>query len=181
MSTFLSLKAQGTHFNDSLMKSRSFRNPTIYKKLVEFVDVDERRGLAAGIWQWEDGERDAWTTDRISDKQKERCERLAASQEAGKRDRIGFTSAAAASASASSSSRLPFSSRPVGGSLAPGSKRPPPPPSTAPALAPVQSGGKAYSLVGVGGDDLALLGKRERERDGRDHGERKREKSGLER
>jgi hypothetical protein len=30
------------HFNDSLMGSRAFRNPHLYAKLVEFVDVDER-------------------------------------------------------------------------------------------------------------------------------------------
>lgn len=29
------------HFNDSLMSNRSFRNPHLYAKLVEFVDVDE--------------------------------------------------------------------------------------------------------------------------------------------
>ncbi|KAJ7163050.1 HCNGP-like protein-domain-containing protein [Mycena filopes] len=30
------------HFNDSLMGSRAFRNPHLYTKLVEFIDVDER-------------------------------------------------------------------------------------------------------------------------------------------
>ncbi|KAK7044917.1 HCNGP-domain-containing protein [Favolaschia claudopus] len=30
------------HFNDSLMNNRAFRNPHLYAKLVEFVDVDER-------------------------------------------------------------------------------------------------------------------------------------------
>ena len=30
------------HFNDSLMMNRSFRNPHLYAKLVEFVDVDEK-------------------------------------------------------------------------------------------------------------------------------------------
>ena len=32
---------QPKHFNDSLMSNRSFRNPHLYAKLVEFVDVDE--------------------------------------------------------------------------------------------------------------------------------------------
>jgi len=145
------------------MKSRSFCNPTIYKKLVEFVDVDERRGLAPNIWGWEVGERERWTTEHISDMQKERSERLTASQEAGKRDRIGFTS------SSSSSNRPPYTSRP---------KRPPiPVPPPAPTVTAVPSGGKAYSLIGVGGEDLvALGGKRGRDRDGAD-GERKREKT----
>lgn len=38
---FHDLKRQGTHFNESLAKNRSFRNPNIYSKLVEWVDVDE--------------------------------------------------------------------------------------------------------------------------------------------
>lgn len=145
------------------MKSRSFRNPTIYKKLVEFVDVDERRGLAPSIWGWEVGERERWTTKRISDMQKERSERLTASQEAGKRDRIGFTS------SSVSSSRPPYSAKP---------KRPPvPAPPSAPTAAAVPSGGKAYSLIGVSGEDLVALGEKGgRDRDGND-GKRKREKT----
>ncbi|KAI5480487.1 SAP30-binding protein, transcriptional regulator protein HCNGP [Pseudohyphozyma bogoriensis] len=32
---------RGLHFNDSLSASKAFRNPRIYAKLVEFVDVDE--------------------------------------------------------------------------------------------------------------------------------------------
>ena len=38
---FRSLKSQGKHFNDSLMSNKAFRNPHIYAKLVEFVEVDE--------------------------------------------------------------------------------------------------------------------------------------------
>ncbi|KAG8745385.1 hypothetical protein FRC10_008244 [Ceratobasidium sp. 414] len=38
---FLALKKQGTHFNDILMRNKSFNNPHIYAKLVDFVDVDE--------------------------------------------------------------------------------------------------------------------------------------------
>lgn len=33
--------SRGLHFNDSLHASKAFRNPRIYAKLVEFVDVDE--------------------------------------------------------------------------------------------------------------------------------------------
>jgi hypothetical protein len=47
------------------MKSKAFRNPTIYKTLVEFVDVDERRGVGNGIWEWNEGERKAWSAIRI--------------------------------------------------------------------------------------------------------------------
>ncbi|KAG8767605.1 hypothetical protein FRC12_006154 [Ceratobasidium sp. 428] len=41
VSKFLALKKQGTHFNDILMRNKSFNNPHIYAKLVDFVDVDE--------------------------------------------------------------------------------------------------------------------------------------------
>ncbi|GJN89342.1 hypothetical protein Rhopal_002322-T1 [Rhodotorula paludigena] len=33
--------SRGLHFNDSLHASKAFRNPRIYAKLVEFLDVDE--------------------------------------------------------------------------------------------------------------------------------------------
>lgn len=42
---FLELKNDPTapkHFNDTLMSNRSFRNPHLYAKLVEYLDVDER-------------------------------------------------------------------------------------------------------------------------------------------
>src|SRR3954471_15701164 len=38
---FHALRADGTHFNIHLYKSKAFRNPHIYAKLVEFVDLDE--------------------------------------------------------------------------------------------------------------------------------------------
>ncbi|KZS87681.1 HCNGP-domain-containing protein [Sistotremastrum niveocremeum HHB9708] len=42
---------QGKHFNDSLMENRSFRNPHLYAKLVEFVDVDETAtNFPAELW-----------------------------------------------------------------------------------------------------------------------------------
>jgi hypothetical protein len=34
-------RTRGLHFNDSLSASKAFRNPRIYAKLVDFVDVDE--------------------------------------------------------------------------------------------------------------------------------------------
>lgn len=33
---------RGLHFNDSLSASKAFRNPRIYAKLVDFVQVDEK-------------------------------------------------------------------------------------------------------------------------------------------
>jgi hypothetical protein len=53
------------HFNDSLMSNRSFRNPHLYAKLVEFVDVDERTtNFPLDIWNPEDVHEE-WFADRI--------------------------------------------------------------------------------------------------------------------
>ncbi|RUP47450.1 HCNGP-like protein-domain-containing protein [Jimgerdemannia flammicorona] len=38
---FHALRATGTQFNTHLLRSKAFRNPHIYAKLVEFVDLDE--------------------------------------------------------------------------------------------------------------------------------------------
>ncbi|PWN33955.1 uncharacterized protein FA14DRAFT_114256, partial [Meira miltonrushii] len=38
---FHELKQKGTHFNQSLNNNRSFRNPHIYAKLVDWIGVDE--------------------------------------------------------------------------------------------------------------------------------------------
>lgn len=56
---------QPKHFNDSLMSNRSFRNPHLYAKLVEFVDVDERTtNFPKDIWDPHDVQED-WFADRI--------------------------------------------------------------------------------------------------------------------
>lgn len=53
------------HFNDSLMSNRTFRNPHLYTKLVEFVDVDERTtNFPKDIWDPMDVQPD-WFADRI--------------------------------------------------------------------------------------------------------------------
>ncbi|KAI9284336.1 HCNGP-like protein-domain-containing protein [Umbelopsis sp. AD052] len=41
ISHFLSLRESGTRFNEHLQESKAFRNPHIYEKLVEFVELDE--------------------------------------------------------------------------------------------------------------------------------------------
>jgi hypothetical protein len=65
---FLALKRDlnnPKHFNDSLMSNKSFRNPHIYAKLVEFVDVDERAtNFPKDIWDANDV-RPEWFADRI--------------------------------------------------------------------------------------------------------------------
>jgi HCNGP-like protein len=56
---------QPKHFNDSLMSNRSFRNPHLYAKLVEFVDVDERStNFPKEIWDPHDVQED-WFADKI--------------------------------------------------------------------------------------------------------------------
>jgi HCNGP-like protein len=53
------------HFNDSLMSNKSFRNPHLYAKLVEFVDVNERTtNFSKDIWDPNDVQPE-WFADRI--------------------------------------------------------------------------------------------------------------------
>ncbi|KAF8875064.1 HCNGP-like protein-domain-containing protein [Infundibulicybe gibba] len=83
------------HFNDSLMSNRSFRNPHLYAKLVEFVDVDERStNFPPDIWNPNDVQPE-WFSDRIADVQKSRSDQQTAVQASGKRSQIDFTSASA--------------------------------------------------------------------------------------
>ncbi|PWN51846.1 hypothetical protein IE53DRAFT_33605 [Violaceomyces palustris] len=42
LAKFHALKKQGTHFNTSLSRNQAFKNPHIYAKLVEFVEIDEK-------------------------------------------------------------------------------------------------------------------------------------------
>ena len=56
---------QPKHFNDSLMSNRSFRNPHLYAKLVEFADVDERStNFPRDIWDPHDVQEE-WFADKI--------------------------------------------------------------------------------------------------------------------
>ncbi|KAI6029760.1 HCNGP-domain-containing protein [Pisolithus microcarpus] len=81
------------HFNDSLMSNRSFRNPHLYAKLVEFVDVDERTtNFPTHIWNPCDVEPE-WFADKIAEQQKARSEQTAAAQ--SRRTQIDFTSSKA--------------------------------------------------------------------------------------
>lgn len=68
LAQFSALKRDPTnpkHFNDSLMSNRSFRNPHLYTKLVEFVDVDERTtNFPKDMWDPTDVKAD-WFADQI--------------------------------------------------------------------------------------------------------------------
>ncbi|KAI0935131.1 hypothetical protein AcW1_009289 [Taiwanofungus camphoratus] len=98
LSQFLALKRDPVHpkhFNDSLMANRSFRNPHLYAKLVEFVDVDERTtNFPKHVWDPSDM-RDEWFADRIAEHQKARSEQQAGTPNLGssKRTQIDFMSA----------------------------------------------------------------------------------------
>ncbi|KII87801.1 hypothetical protein PLICRDRAFT_42304 [Plicaturopsis crispa FD-325 SS-3] len=101
LAQFHTLKRDATnpkHFNDSLMSNRSFRNPHLYAKLVEFVDVDERTtNFPRDLWDPDDV-KDEWFADRIAEQQKARSEHQAAAQSSGKRSQIDFTSFSKSSA-----------------------------------------------------------------------------------
>ncbi|CDO76929.1 hypothetical protein BN946_scf185006.g11 [Trametes cinnabarina] len=92
---FLALKRDPhnpRHFNDSLMSNRAFRNPHLYAKLVEFVDVDERTtNFPKHIWDPMDV-KEEWYADRIAEEQKARSEATAAAQSSSKRSHIDFAS-----------------------------------------------------------------------------------------
>ncbi|KAH7912371.1 HCNGP-like protein-domain-containing protein [Hygrophoropsis aurantiaca] len=89
------------HFNDSLMSNRSFRNPHLYAKLVEFIDVDERTtNFPTDIWNPNDVQRE-WFASSIAEVQKARSEQATAIQ--SKRTQIDFTSSKPAVSSSSQS------------------------------------------------------------------------------
>ncbi|KAI0367719.1 HCNGP-domain-containing protein [Pilatotrama ljubarskyi] len=106
ITSFLALKHDPhnpRHFNDSLMSNRAFRNPHLYAKLVEFVDVDERTtNFPKHIWDPTDV-KDEWYADRIAEAQKARSEATAATQSSSKRSHIDFTTPSASSTSATRS------------------------------------------------------------------------------
>ncbi|KAH9886021.1 HCNGP-like protein-domain-containing protein [Cubamyces lactineus] len=97
---FLALKRDPVnprHFNDSLMSNRAFRNPHLYAKLVEFVDVDERTiNFPKHIWDPMDV-KEEWYADRIAEAQKARSEATAAAQSSSKRSHIDFASSSSSS------------------------------------------------------------------------------------
>ncbi|GAA5887421.1 hypothetical protein JCM5296_007134 [Sporobolomyces johnsonii] len=93
-------QTRGLHFNDSLHASKAFRNPRIYAKLVEFVDVDETgTNWSKHVWDPKALGPDAMAS-RIAELQKIRSEAKASGQLSGTRSSIAFT-APASSASRS--------------------------------------------------------------------------------
>ncbi|GAA5861702.1 hypothetical protein JCM3774_002677 [Rhodotorula dairenensis] len=90
--------SRGLHFNDSLHASKAFRNPRIYAKLVEFVDVDETgSNWDKEIWDAKAIGPDASST-RLAELQKIRSE----AKQSASRSSIAF---APSSSSTTASSR----------------------------------------------------------------------------
>lgn len=92
---FHTLKNDGNapkHFNDSLMMNRSFRNPHLYAKLVEFADVDEKAtNFPRDVWDPTDM-REEWYADKIAEAQRTRYEQqTSSSNHREKRSRIEFS------------------------------------------------------------------------------------------
>ncbi|GAA5907616.1 HCNGP domain-containing protein [Sporobolomyces salmoneus] len=95
LANFHSLRqSRGLHFNDSLSASKAFRNPRIYGKLVEFLDLKDESGNCwdKGVWSPREVGRDG-NAQRIAELQKLKSEAKQAQvgQPSG-RSSIGFTS-----------------------------------------------------------------------------------------
>ncbi|KAK4056032.1 hypothetical protein OIO90_003027 [Microbotryomycetes sp. JL221] len=115
-------QTRGLHFNDSLLRSKAFRNPRIYNKLVEFVQVDETgSNWSKKVWNSSDigSHKNAASlgnkrADRIcssssffyflsfelatqAEAQKIRSEARQAGQKAGSRSSIAFASSSSSS------------------------------------------------------------------------------------
>ncbi|KAH8917731.1 HCNGP-domain-containing protein [Atractiella rhizophila] len=75
LANFHSLRAQGTYFNDSLLRNKAFRNPNIYPKLVQLLDIDETgTGFRKEVWDAEGFKRSGCDSVRLGEMQKEREE-----------------------------------------------------------------------------------------------------------
>lgn len=90
---FHALRAQGVFFNNSLQSNKSFRNPSILSKLVDFVNVDEKMSaIPLDIWSSSHGvSPQAWAAS-IAERQKQESEERERAQQRGKRSGIDFSS-----------------------------------------------------------------------------------------
>ncbi|GAA5959638.1 hypothetical protein JCM3765_007226 [Sporobolomyces pararoseus] len=107
LANFNSLRqSRGLHFNDSLSSSKAFRNPRIYTKLVEFMDVDETGNCwDKSVWNPKDIGRDG-TASRIAELQKLRSEaKQAQVGQPSSRSSINFTSSSSSTSATAASSK----------------------------------------------------------------------------
>lgn len=120
------LRSQGIHFNATLQSNKSFRNPAILSKLVDFVDVDEKlSNFPPEVWRSSHGlGRDAWA-ESIAERQKALAEERQKLQERGKRSNIDFASSSSSASASTSSLAHPHSSSNMGanGRSGPGADR----------------------------------------------------------
>jgi hypothetical protein len=110
---------QGTHFNQSLSKNRSFRNPHIYNKLVQWVEVEETASEYSSMIK--EGKRradDIWNSSRgarielkrqggkdaIASLQKRRQEESDERKRKGRREKIDFVGTTSKTSTTTSSS-----------------------------------------------------------------------------
>ena len=125
LANFHELKQKGIHFNQSLNKNRSFRNPHIYAKLVDWIGVDEntsgyRQFLrknnkpvdeqeAEKVWSSSSSARKALkrraSAERIAEMQKRQQEESDKGKLRGKREKIDFAPASSSSSTAQQEAR----------------------------------------------------------------------------
>ena len=105
---FHTLRAQGVFFNDSLQSNKSFRNPSILSKLVDFVNVDEKlSAMPSDIWSSSHGVApQAWAAS-IAELQKHESEERERAQQRGKRSAIDFASSTSSSSRPKERIRMP--------------------------------------------------------------------------
>ncbi|KAM0787520.1 hypothetical protein ACM66B_003591 [Microbotryomycetes sp. NB124-2] len=103
-------QTRGLHFNDSLLRSKAFRNPRIHAKLVEFVDVDETgTNWPKEIWDCRNIGSFP-TAASLAEAQRTRSEARQAGQKPGSRSAISFAPSTASVVSSSTlSSTQPLS------------------------------------------------------------------------
>ncbi|CAG8525739.1 6528_t:CDS:2 [Diversispora eburnea] len=87
---FHKLKSKGILFNENLQKNKAFRNPHIYNKLVEFVELDEiGSNFDREIFDPYGYPPEAFV-DQLAEKQKRQAEERAAAQQQQQRSQIQF-------------------------------------------------------------------------------------------
>ncbi|EGG00613.1 uncharacterized protein MELLADRAFT_67653 [Melampsora larici-populina 98AG31] len=100
---FKSLRDQGIYFNDNLVKNKSYRNPHIYTKLVQFVDVEETgSNFSPDIWDPLGFPTEAYA-DALREKQQKAADAKQLSKSQAKRTEIEFEAGSSAKKLARSS------------------------------------------------------------------------------
>lgn len=100
---YKTLREQGIYFNDNLINSKSYRNPNIYAKLVEFLNVKETStNFDLTFWDPLGFPANAYA-DSLREQQKSYSDEKQRSQSNGKRSNIEFERSNSTTASSSHS------------------------------------------------------------------------------